>query len=283
MNKQKLLILLIILLFFTDLSVMVFGIGGSFVDPLKNVLLAVGQIVAIAGGIYAVQKFGRKNKTGKTITLFTLGLIFWMIGGIIFALTDFLHGMAEFPSMADVSIFVGYALLLVALLHEIKSRSIKLTKVHWFLLAIIGTLTTILVLYFNVFLVFDPTTPLLVLLATIIYSFADILLATTVILVLILAYDYSGGKLFYPWFYLFIAVTCMLIGDALFSIFIDNYLNKTGAYLVIDAIWRLAYVFFAIGLFNLGFIITNIQKQININPQLLKEKKKESEPTTTSS
>jgi len=272
MNKQKLITILIIILFFVDLYVMIFWSGSEYVDLSKNVLLSVGQVIAIAGGIYAVKKFGRNNKTGKTVSIFTLGLFFWMLGNIIFATTDFLHGQAEFPSMADVSIFIGYALLLASLLHETRSRNVSLTRIQKLLLAIVALLTSFLVLYFNVFLVFDPATPILVTVATIIYSLADILLATTLILVLILASTYSGGKLFYPWFYLFIAVTCMLIGDALFSIWLDSYLNKEGYYLLIDAVWRLGYVFFAIGLFNLGFIIENIQKKITIDTLALKNK-----------
>lgn len=269
MNKQKLITLIIILLFFVDLYVMIFWSGSEYVDLSKNALLAVGQIIAIAGGIYAINKFGRNNKTGMTVAIFILGLFFWMLGNIIFATTDFLHGQAEFPSMADVSIFIGYALLLTSLLHEIRSRNVSLTRIQKLLLIIVALLTSFLVLYFNVFLVFDPATPILVTVATLIYSFADILLATTLILVIILASTYSGGKLFYPWFYLFLAVTCMLVGDALFSIFLDSYLSKEGFYLVIDAIWRLAYVFFAIGLFNLGFIIENIQKNISQDSQTL--------------
>lgn len=270
MNKQKLIIFFIILLFGVDLLVISFNIGGVFFEPLRNTLYAGGQLLSIIGGIYAVNKFGIKNKTGKTLLFFTLGLMLWLAGGAIFAITDFLKGVVTFPSIADGIIFIGYALILIALIHEVRSRQILLTRVHKLLLSLVVILTALIVFYLNVYVIFDPATPLLITAATVIYSFADIILVSALILVLILANGYSGGKLFYPWFYLFIGMVLTLFADVLFSIYIEDYLGKTGINVGIDVIWRLAYVFFAIGLFKLGFVIANIQKNILSHPESLK-------------
>lgn len=60
----------------------------------------------------------------------------------------------------------------------------------------------------------------------------------------------------------FIGFILTLVGDILFGVFVNEYLEKNGVNIYIDLIWRSAYVFFAFGLLIAGMVVSSVQSNI---------------------
>jgi hypothetical protein len=258
--------------FVLDVLVSITHFGNTANDLYRNILLGVGQLIAIFAGVYSVRVLGLKNPTGKSVMFFTLGLVSSFLGSSIFAFYDFTSGNVEFPSIADVFILCGYPLFFIGLLSQIKSEQIHLTRSNGLLLLLFSSLLALVVVYFGIILPFDPVAPFMVNFVQACYGIVDLILIIVFVFVLLLAFDYKGGKFFYPWFYIFIGVLITLFGDIMFGIFVKDYTAKSGINIIIDLVWRLSYVFYAYGLFRLGSIILDVQK--NILQRMQTEKKK---------
>lgn len=242
--------------------------GGSANDQFQNVFLGICQLIAVLSGIYSVRILGIKNPTGKAILFFSLGIFVNFIGSSIFAYNDFTSGQGEFPSMADAIILCAYPLFFIGLLTQLRSGLVQISKSNKLLLTLFSLLLGVVVVYFGVILPFDPAAPFLVNFVQTCYGIVDLILILVFVFVLLLAFDYKGGKLFYPWFYIFIGVLITLLADILFAIFTKEYLAKTSIQTFINLIWCLAYVFYAYGLFKFGVIITEVQKNILLKMEM---------------
>lgn len=262
MKKYILLFILLLFIFSIDIFAAVSGIGGSQNDLLRNVLFGLGQLVAIAGGVYALRKFGRSAVSEKLLGLISSGLFLWFIGSSIFTYYDAVSSTPPFPSIADVFVLVGYPMIFLGLLLEMRAGKVMLSRSVKILFAMLVVLLSVVVIYFEIFLAYDPSLGLLANATQACYGIADLVLIISCLFVLILAIDYRGGKMFLPWLAIFLGVSVQLVADILFGIYITEYIEKSGINIVIDLIWRFGYVFFAFGLFSVGMIIEDIQSSI---------------------
>lgn len=275
MHKRIRTVGFLFILYLICLAVYWLQIGGIYAVPLRDIIYLFTPIAAITGGIFSFRATGFKNIRTKTVFFLTLGIICWFIGEVLWDYYELILKINPFPSIADIFYILAYPLMLIGLVHEIKISGISWKKIYpaiVFLLVIISVLFTTVVLYFGVYLAYNPQETLLTNSIAMSYGIGDLLLIIANIFVLILAWEFRGGKLSRTWFGLFIGFIVMLIADILFGIYTDQYKAQIGIYRYsIDSLYMLSYLIMAYILFNFGFSVRDAGKNIH---QLQKHAKK---------
>lgn len=263
MQKRKLFLISLLCLLVVDVVVYLFHIGGQSHDLLRNVLFLLGQLVTITGGIYAMREYGLSNPTGKTVAFLTCGFILWALGSLTYVINTFFLGIDQYPSLADVFIIAGYFFYMGGLLLEVRKRHVSFKNPYKIVTFITGLIIAVVTFYFGFYLAIDPSAPWLVSIVSLGYGIGDVILLMTLLIVIMMAFEYKGGRLFLPWFLIFTGFLVILVADILFTFYVVQYEAKEWPYYVgIDFIWRVSYVFFAYGLFSLGFVVKDVKNTI---------------------
>jgi len=263
MQKRKLFLISLLCLLVVDVFVYLFQIGGQSHDLLRNILFLLGQLVTITGGIYVIREYGLNNPTGKTAAFLTGGFLLWALGSLTYVINTFFLGIDQYPSLADVFIIAGYFFYMGGLLLEVNKRHVSFKSPYKVAVLIAGFIIGVVTFYFGFYLAIDPGAPWLVNLVSLGYGIGDVVLLMTLLIVLMMALEYKGGRLFLPWVLIFLGMLVILIADILFTFYVAEYEAKEWPYYAgIDFIWRSAYVFFAYGLFSLGFVVKDVKGTI---------------------
>lgn len=252
-------------------SIYWFHIGGTNTVILRNTVYLIVPFVATIGGVFALSMFGFRGSRAKTILLLTLGLGCWFIGEVIFYVFEFILHSNPFPSIADFFYLIAYPLMFFAIINEIRHTKIHLKKIHpslIFLFCIAALTLSFLVVYFGVYLAFDPQETLFTNFIATGYGVGDLLLILANICVLILAWEFRKGSLSHLWLFFFVGFLFMLIADILFAMYTPQYKAEVWFYRsLLDSMWMAGYTFFANALFDLGFslyiankALSNLQK-----------------------
>lgn len=261
--KNKLLLLLIGYLLVIN-AVWWFQLGGEMNEEFENVLYLTAVIATFVSGLYAVSAYGFKSKHGRALGLITAGFGFWLLGEITWVIYDYILHIDPYPSLADFFFIAGYPLIVWGIVKELKLASLQLGKIHqgvaWGIVAL-GLIIFGLVSYFEIVLAYDSSLTLIENFA-VVYGFADLILLIPALLVLALAWEYKGGKIFTPWIYIFIGLLLYLAADTLYAVFLTPYLDDVYPFESIDIFWISAYSLAALGLANMGLLIRRVNKQI---------------------
>ena len=239
-------------------------LGGAQYSLLKDFIYLLPVILAVLAGIFVVRSYGVKSQHGQAFLFFTLGLAFWLIGESLWVFYNLFLQIDPYPSLADFFYLAAYPLIVWGLIKEIRITGIKIGKLNKLTLALFGITSLIIisiVTYIEIFLAFDPSGSLIDNLV-LLYGFADLILAIPVLLVLILAFEYKGGRIFIPWIFIFIGLLLYLFADIHYAVFLDQYLGSVYPYESIDLLWIAAYLLIALGLLQIGYIIRGIQKKL---------------------
>ena len=202
---------------------------------------------------------------GKSFLLISTGLLLWFIGEGAFFAFQFLFNIDPFPSVADIAYILGYALLFMGFMHEIRINKASLKDFNQyirFLITLITALLVLAVIYFGVVLGYNPNDSLLANIIAAGYGFADIALIVPILYVLKMAVDYRGGKLFTSWGLILIALLMNLYADVFFAVFRDQYGALEWPYNMIDLVWVTAYLLFAYSFFNASHAIRETRKKL---------------------
>ena len=262
--KKNIFIALGIFIFVVANLVYWWQLGGAQYNLLKNLIYLIPVILALLAGIFVVRSYGVKSRHGNAFLLITLGFTFWLIGESLWVFYSLFLQIDPYPSPADFFYLAAYPLIAWGLIKEIRITGINLKKLSKPTLAFFGFASLIaigMVTYIEIFLAFNPSGSLvdnLVLL----YGFADLIIAIPILLVLILAFEYKGGKIFIPWILIFIGLNLYLFADILYAVFLNQYLGAVYPYESIDLLWIAAYLLMALGLMQIGLIIRDIQKRL---------------------
>ena len=260
---DKKTILVTFTLFFA-LSALVYltGFGGGFDGLVGNFLYLFPSAIAALCGWYASRKYGINNIHGKSTLFLTVGIAFLSLGEIHWVLFDFFLNIDPYPSIADAFYLLSYPFIFIGLFQEIKVARIDWTKKSILdsilFLVVIGSAIT----YFNIIPAYNGEEPFINNFVAILYGLGDLVILSAIIFIVNFMNKYQGGKLFYSWCFIFFGFLFILIADTLWNIFREGYEEKIWIYKQIDLLWMLAYLLIAYGLFDIGNLITTIQKKI---------------------
>lgn len=240
-------------------------IGGNLNQTFKIILYLIPPLLAVLGGYYALGSYGIKGPKGTSLLLISSGLLAWFIGEILFDYYEFFTATTPYPSLADIFYIIGYPLILGGIFYELKKSGVSLSKISkpmLFCLGLIALLLTVIVLYFGVYSAYKPESPLLNNAFVISYGVGDLIILLATLAILLLVWEYKGGKLSLPWIYIFFGFASTLLADILFAIYTSQY--DEGSYLIVnilDNFWILGYYLIGFGLFKSGFLIDQVKKK----------------------
>ncbi|MBI5044632.1 MAG: hypothetical protein HZC02_01790 [Candidatus Levybacteria bacterium] len=263
MKNRTLFIVGLICMWVISVYIYSFQNGWQSHDLLRSALFILGEITIIVSGIFTVIKYGLGNITGKTVLILIIGFFLWMIGSTTYSINTFVLGIDEYPSLADLFILTGYFFILAGLLHEIVQRKVSFRTPYKLALLAIGFVIGVVIFYFGFYLAIDPTASWFVNFVSVAYGVWDLILLMTLIVVLMMAVEYRGGKMFLPWLAIFIGMIVQLVADIFFTFFYVQYGEQLWPYYEgIDILWITAYLFFAYGLLSFGLIVKDAQHAI---------------------
>lgn len=248
------------------LSVYWLELGGGANVLVRNAVYLLPPLIATLAGIFALSNFGWNGHRAKTLLALTLGLLSWCIGEALFFANEFIFHIEPYPSAADIFYLLGYPLFLYGLIHEINVTKINWKSIHpqtTFLLGMVSTVLVGIVVYFGVYLAYDAAETLLHNAISIAYGLGDLVLVVANLEVLILAWEFRGGKLSRMWQAFFFGFLATLVADILFAMFTMEYTQEHWFYKsLLDSFWMVAYLLFAYGLLEYGISILETSRKL---------------------
>lgn len=251
MNKRTALIMLLLIFFVGVMSLYWLRLGFDNVLLRESLYLVPSGFATIAG-MFALWKFGLSSKRSMTFLLLTAGMGYWFCGELLFAYYEYIAHISPYPSIADVFYVLAYPLFLAGLVNEI-----RITRINWkgfgktdlFLFILVALLFATLISYFGIYQAYDSAESLLGNLVAISYGIGDLLLILANILVLVLVWEFRGGKLSRVWLLLFISFILTLVADILFAMYTVEYTMQEWFYKsLLDSFWIASYLLFGYAL-----------------------------------
>lgn len=251
---------LLLAITFTTLALYIFE-EDIFANVLVQIIFLVSPLIASICGIFLLRSYGLKSSHGKSFLLITLALGSWFFGDILWAIYTVILEIEPFPSYIDIFYLIGYPLFFIGFLKEVMSGKIKWTLKKVVLPFIVSIILIALTSYFIIYLALDPEASLLANIVSTLYGLGDVVISIIVLLLIVIAYEYKKGKMFFPWVIILVATLFLVVADILFAIFTTPYVEGVRIYQFIDLLWIGNYLLFAYGFFLIGFSIREIQNR----------------------
>ncbi|OGF25294.1 hypothetical protein A2303_03065 [Candidatus Falkowbacteria bacterium RIFOXYB2_FULL_47_14] len=222
-------------------------------------------LIAVVCGVFLLRFFNIRHGRGLSLSLIVLGLAGWLLGEVLWVLFGILD-INQTPSIADLFYIIAYPLMAAGFFMEIKRGKVEWTaKKALFLLPLlaIGFYFTIV---YGIIGAYDAEASIFENMINMFYGVGDTILGLLVAIILMIIWEYRGGKIFFPWLYIFMGVILTLIPDILYAVYFDAYMEGLSPYRYLDLVWGLSYLFFAYGFFALGQLVKDIQNRISVPP-----------------
>lgn len=245
------------------------GISEAVIDAFSNSIF----IVALLGGAYGLfvaKKWGGvKSSFGRTILLFSLGLLSQFIGQIIYIAYDYvLDNPNPYPSFADIFFFGTIPLYIAGLLNLKRSLNIKFRKVNLF-----GRILTLLVpavilimtyvMFLNGYQIChadiyatESCSDWLTVLLDFGYPLGGAVYVSLAVLILVFAQSALGGQLKNKVLLLLAGLLAQYTAEFHYLYLTSNDEFQIGG--VNDALYLTAYFLIALSIVNIGGVIDGI-------------------------
>lgn len=240
-------------------------LGGEANRFITNALFLVPPFLAVALGLGAMQVYGWRNAHGLSLGLLSLGFGSWFVGEVIWFVLRIIMNIDPYPSVADIFYLLGYPLLFIGLLLELKEQRLEIRDIDPFTRTLVVFFLFVLyafVLYFQLFLAYDPSASLIENFTAISYGLGDFVLIIPAVLVLKTTLDFQKGRLYTPWLAVFTGLFLTLIADLLYSIYTEQYSATLFPYNLIDLFWIGGYLALAYGFFGIRSVIESAHKRL---------------------
>lgn len=258
MNKRIFLTLLFLLFAVEAVAVYWFKFGFDTI-VLREMLYLLPPFFAVIAGIVALHTFGLGSRRSVSLLLLTAGISYWFFGETLFYYYEYVLHVNPYPSAADFFYVLAYPMLFAALVNEIQLARIDwkhLSKPTLFLFSLVAFLFAGFVGYFGIYQAYAVDEPFLSNVVAISYGIGDLFLILATILLLVLVWEFRGGKLSRVWLLLFISFLFTLVADILFALYNREYTMQVWFYKsLLDSFWMAGYLFFAFALFEFSFLI----------------------------
>lgn len=251
---------LTVLLVLTGLSFYLFTPVTLFNQTLYLIFPLLATIIAFMN----FKKYGLASETGRVWLWLAVGLLSWFLGEFIWYAYKYFLGLDPSISLADFFYLLAYPFLFVGLYKEYqlaKSEAKGGRKLAWLINAV-ALVVTALVVYFGIYKAYDPTADNLNNFFAMVYGVADLFLVFACLLVSKVSSSYQGGKFFRLWILMTAGFLVYLIGDVLYAIYREPYIEEIRPYTCIDIIWVLGYYLLSIAMLNNYFSLKLLKDKI---------------------
>lgn len=250
----------IIIAFYIILSIAVYTLMDSYI--LQDTLYMIPVFMAAFASIILLKNTGTHRGFGLTITLITLGFIFWTIGEIIFIYYADILEIDPFPSIADIFYMLAYPLFLAGIINEIKNYGVKMIKSFSLFKTSSLILLTAIVIYIQIHLITETSSTIAEATANSLYGLGDVLIIIGIFLLLDIIFQLKNAKFSKPWIIFMVGMGLTLIADLLFAIFNTQYEEGIKIYLLMDVIFLSSSLFFTYSFYLFNDTLYNLQKKI---------------------
>lgn len=256
----------IIVLFF--LANFVFIKLGESWQIFPDVIYTFAPLLAVLLGFWAVKIFGF-NKQGTPIFFLSLGMASYLIAEIIFIIIDNFLDIPTTPSIADFFYILAYPLFFIGLMKKIISEGVGFSFRKNFVFIILAIIFVALFAHFSVYSAFDPEANFWQNVILISYGVGDIILSICCLFILIITYEYEGGRMAYSWLILTMSFLITLVSDLFFAIYPEQYEDVISFKIIIDIFYILGYILFAMAMFHLISLVK--EKQESLKAKMLNQ------------
>ncbi len=263
LHKEEIYLAGILILFFLNTALAYFFPNPELnYDLMTYTVFLLHPAISVIGGISACTTFGWSSPHGKSFAFMTLGLLLFFLSDVTGYAIQMIYHVKHFPSLADVFSVFGYAFLLFGILREMKYYHSMINSERNMIVSIFSVFFSLLVSSIVIFplsaregTVFEKS-------ISAVYGIFDVLLIICIGYILMLVMTFRGGRLFKAWSSILLAAMCMLLADVLFALFPAQYLQGIPEFKQIDLLSIGSYLLFAYGLFEMKFIIHDVQYKL---------------------
>lgn len=259
MNTKKLPIMFLLISFF---MVALYVFSPSSQNPFMALLYLVIVFLPGVFGLYALRTIGIGNAFGRSVLLVTIGIWFWIIAECVWYYFNFILYIDPYPSIADVFFLIPYPIFFAGIILAYKNFGSHILHIPKKLLFIDACLTlslSALVLYFGVYLAYDPEVSALQNGLSISYGVADLVIVLLSLMTVSIVREYSRSRFGYYWMFITLGFSAFLLADVLFAIFNVQHGADIKPYTYIDLLWLCGYLLFSYALLD----ITSTLKRIH--------------------
>ena len=230
-GEKKITIIVSIFIVHFIINLILYLSNGFNLDHTEDFYSVYSSVVIIGYGLVALiflflisSRFGIRTYLGKVWFLFTLGILSFVFGDMIFSYYDiFLKTESPFPSIADVVYLIGYPLIFIAIFTQIKSLNVKLPKNEIIVISAIQIFIALLVVMFLMIPMISTEITHEFTIEMLLISLAYVLFDLPLFLgALLLIFKYKGGQFSKVWLLVAIALIVMSFGDWLFAYYTWN-------------------------------------------------------------
>lgn len=260
-NKRLFFSLFLSLIFLFSAGMYYFA---QFPDWFKitQIIYLVSPFIAVLSGFYLVKTYGIGGSRGKVFLFFTLGLLAWFLGDVLWMLFSVFLDIDPFPSVADVVYLISYPLLLTSVLIEVFTNKISWTAKKLVPAILLSAFLIIFTSYYGIYYAYSTDATMLENIVSIAYGVGDTLIAVLIIFVLMVSLEYQKGQFFLPWIGLFMGMIFMVFADILYAVYYEPYGLLIKTYQYIDLLWIASYLTFSYSQLCIASIVKGAQDKI---------------------
>ena len=247
MQRLEKFYLLCIVLAFVSLIIYVYGyFNREFIVTTSNIIFPVYALLPTLSAYTAMKNYGLKSILGYSMFAFFLGLLFWFLGEVVWAIYVLIYGIeVPFPSAADLFYLLGYPPLYLGLISYLKVFKDAFNRIVISISSIAGLIVIIVASVLVVPEALLSSSNLVEGILSTIYPIFDSLL---IILAIMGAVTFFGGRIWVPW--LLIAVGFILLGIVDISYYHQNLLGLVWEGHPLVLIWLWVYLHLAIAFYT---------------------------------
>ncbi len=243
------------------------------IQPLPiYTLYMIFPVGAALIGLYTSRIYRFNNANGRAMILIADGLFCWGVSESMAYVSDnFITSASLAPSLLEVVSLIGYLAVGAGIYQGYVAAEIKLKQVNKSLLAIVllaSIILTIIVGYFCVYLVYDPSADIATNMVSVGFGVGDLTLLVGSMLMILVAREYKGGKLASFWVTMTAGFFIFLIADiTYYDIFGEQILADIKPYTYNDLLWVAAYAVIAYAMLENYIHINEIRNKIKLKIQ----------------
>lgn len=204
----------------------------------SNIIFPIYALLPTLSAYMAMKHFGLKSILGRAMFAFSIGLFFWFIGEIVWAIYVIVYGIeVPFPSAADLFYLLGYPPLYFGLISYLKVFKDAFNRIVISISSIAGLIVIIVTSILIVPEALISSSNLIEGILSTIYPVFDSLL---IILAVMGAIIFFGGRIWMSW--LLIAIGFILLGIVEISYYYQELLGLIWEGHPLELIWLWVYL-----------------------------------------
>ena len=253
----------VLMLFFFIVTVAFYLTGARQVLPgLSLITSLLFPLMAVFFAYKAFAHLSLQSRQGRAVFALFLGLACLAAGETLFALFDIVFNIDPYPSVADVFYLLSYPCFFVGIWTQSTLANVKVDTKFVFMASVPMTLLTAVVFYFIIILGYDSEASIVENIFALFYGIGDLMLVVLTGMLLVLIRDFSGGKLFTPWFYFSLGLFVTLIADVVFAMFTPEYTAGISPYRYTDLLWIAGFGLWAHSFYSLDDTLSEEKEKI---------------------